>query len=284
MKNEINTLKAEAAGNSASQNHPSVSLHKLSFSTTSIHACITLCTPNAPENGNLALHVCKNQADVMQNRLALASETLSLDRWCLANQKHTGNVVRVTSADAKKGAYEPETAIGQTDGLYTTDPNLLIGVFTADCLGILFYDEKHPLVGAVHSGWKGTVQAIVANFLTALKQDGLLYPESLHVVFSPSLMPCSLEVGPEVVAMMEEMARKQNIPLDGCILTGQGDRSFLDHQKINCRLMEKFQIPKENIQLSVLDTKTNLNCFSYRRDGKDCGEHFSCIWIDAPKK
>lgn len=265
-------------------NMNSISLNKITFNANHIHGCITLRTLDAPEYGNIALHVCQNPEDVMKNRYALEKETLPLDCWCLAHQRHTGNVVRVFKHDAKKGAYKSESAIDQTDGLYTTDPNVLIGVFTADCLGILFYDEKHSVIGAVHSGWKGTVQAIVANFLRALQQDGLLHPESLHVHFSPSLMPSSLEVGPEVVSQMEDMAKREGISLEGCILPGQGDRSYLDHQKINAQFFKKFGIPKENIEFSSLDTKTNPQCYSYRRDGKDCGEHFSCIWMDEKTK
>ena len=267
----------------SNQNMNPHSLNKITFNDHHIHGCITLRTLDAPEQGNLALHVCQNPEDVMQNRYALEKETLPLDRWCLAHQRHTGHVVRVSSFDVKKGAYCAATAIDQTDGLYTTDSNVLIGVFTADCLGILFYDEQHSVIGAVHSGWKGTVQAIVANFLRALQQDGLLYPEDLHVYFSPSLMPDSLEVGPEVVSQMEDMAKKEGISLEGCILSGQGDRSYLDHQKINAQFFKKFGIPEENIQFSSLDTKTNPQCYSYRRDGKDCGEHFSCIWMDEKK-
>lgn len=262
------------------QNTNPIFLNTLSFSVENIHACISLKTPSAPEQGNLALHVCQNPEDVMKNRYALEKKALPLDHWCLAHQRHTGNVARVSLSDAKKGAYDANSAIDQTDGLYTTDPNLLIGVFTADCLGILFYDEKHSVICAVHSGWKGTVQAIVANFLRALERDGLLHPKSLHVYFSPSLMPCSLEVGPEVVMQMEEMAKREDISLEGCIIPGQGDRSFLDHQKINAQFFKKFGIPDQNIQFSSLDTKTNPQCYSYRRDGKDCGEHFSCIWMD----
>ncbi len=79
------------------------------------------------------------------------------------------------------------------------------------------------------------------------------------------------------------MYKKEGISLEGCITSGQGDRSYLDHQKINAQFFKKFGIPNDNIQFSSLDTKTNPQCYSYRRDGKDCGEHFSCIWMDEKK-
>lgn len=253
----------------------------LAFARKNVQARMTLQTHGAPEAGNTALHVCQNPKSVMENRLVLARQTLPLDHWVLPWQKHTANIARVHQSDWKKGAFEAESSIMETDGLYTTDPDTLIGVFTADCLGILFLDETLPLAGAVHSGWKGTVQAIVLRMIEALQQDGLFSAETLHVYFSPSLMPSSLEVGPEVVSQIEEMALREHLDLEGCITPGQGDRSYLDNQVINVRMLEACGIPSDHIHQSNLDTKTSPWCFSYRRDGKECGEHLSCVWIDG---
>lgn len=258
-------------------------LRQKSFSDEIIHCLTTLRTPNAPENGSLALHVCENPKDVLAARAMLEGDTLPLSQWVLAWQKHTNHVARVSAADWGKGAFESETSIMETDGLYTTEPNTLIGVFTADCQGILFYDKTVPVIAAVHSGWKGTVSTIVLSLINALKKDGLFHPETLKVRFSPSLMTDSFEVGPEVVEQFETMARQVGISLEGLIYKGKGDRSFIDHQQVNVRLLEKAGVPTENITISTCDTKTNLDCFSYRRDGRSCGEHFTCIWMDEKK-
>ncbi|MBF0579204.1 laccase domain-containing protein [Erysipelotrichaceae bacterium RD49] len=258
-------------------------LNRLVFSDQIIHGCFTLRTPGALESGNLALHVCLDPMDVMENRKLLQKDTLSLDVWCLPWQKHTNRVVRVSKKEAGRGAYEAESSILETDGLYTTDPGLLIGVFTADCLGILFSDPTIPLIGAVHSGWKGTAQAITLKLIEALKADGLYHPQTLKVYFSPSLMVHSLEVGPEVVDQVCQMADQNHLSLEGCILPGQGNRSYLDNQLVNVRMLESQGIRPENIHLSNLDTKTSPYGFSYRRDGSKTGEHFSCIWIEDQK-
>lgn len=54
------------------------------------------------------------------------------------------------------------------DAVYTTEPNILIGVFTADCLGILVVDETTPCICAIHSGWKGTTLEITKKCLSEL--------------------------------------------------------------------------------------------------------------------
>lgn len=256
-------------------------LFKLSSSPYQIRGAISLRTSQAPEQGNLALHVCQNPQDVLENRKIWQTQTLPLEQWVLPWQKHTANVKRIFSSDQGKGAYEATSSILQTDGLYTTDPNTLIGVFTADCLGILMADPTIPVIAAVHSGWKGTAQAITIQMFEALKEQNLFHPENLHLYFSPSLMASSLEVGPEVVDQIQEMAKKHDLDLRECILPGKADRSYLDNQRLNMRMALAYGIPIKNLHASNLDTKTNPYGFSYRRDGKKTGEHFSCIWIES---
>ena len=36
--------------------------------------------------------------------------------------------------------------------------NLSIGVLTADCVPILFYDPNKKIIGCAHSGWKGALK------------------------------------------------------------------------------------------------------------------------------
>lgn len=256
-------------------------LNSEAFSCSQIHGGYTLQTPEAPESGSLALHICTNPDDVLAARKLLEPDTLPLSRWCLAWQKHTGTVLRVNSSDCGRGAFAAETSIMDCDGLYTTDPDVLIGVFTADCIGMLVYDPSIPMAAAVHSGWKGTAQAILIHLLEALKKDGLLHPETLHVRFSPSLMTDSFEVGPDVVDAFESMAKTYGLDLSGMIKEGNGDRSYIDHQAVQVAMLDLYGVPHENIQLSSTDTKTTPECFSYRRDGRNCGEHFSWIYIDS---
>lgn len=255
-------------------------LNQQSFSIDSIHGGCTFKTPGAPAEGSLALHICQDPEAVKEARKWLANETLPLENWVLAWQKHTSRVVRVSKDDRGKGAFDAESSITETDGLYTTDPGVLIGVFTADCIGMLLCDPTVPVIGAVHSGWRGTASAILIRMLEALKKDGLLHPETLQVFFSPSLMKDSLEVGPEVVEAFKMMAADNDLDLEGTIFPGRGDRSYIDHQQVQIRMLEKYGVPRENIHISSIDTRTDERCFSYRREGRTCGEHFSWIWMD----
>jgi hypothetical protein len=243
--------------------------------------------PELPFDGNTAFQVAKtaqaNQA-VIENRTLLAKETLPLKRWALGRQTHSANVRRIYESDVSKGAFSLEDAFENTDALYTTQPGILIGVHTADCAGIFLCDPDIPLACTVHSGWKGTASAVLANTLRALQKDGLLFPKRLKVFFSPSLSYDSLEVGPEVAEAVLEMAQRENLDLSACIRKGKGDRFYIDNEGINICMLQKFGIPSENITRSNRDTLSDPACFSYRREKPLTGEHFTFGYINTEYK
>ena len=46
------------------------------------------------------------------------------------------------------------------DGLITNVTRLAIGILTADCAPILFFEPKKNIIGATHVGWKGAHKKI----------------------------------------------------------------------------------------------------------------------------
>ena len=41
--------------------------------------------------------------------------------------------------------------------------NVGIGILTADCAPILFYDPKKKIIGCAHAGWKGAFNGVIQN-------------------------------------------------------------------------------------------------------------------------
>ena len=58
------------------------------------------------------------------------------------------------------------------DGLITNTKQLAIGILTADCAPILFFDPKKNIIGAVHAGWKGAHKKIVKKMINCFKKKG----------------------------------------------------------------------------------------------------------------
>ncbi len=229
-----------------------------------------------PDQNNMALHVSNDPQGVLENRRQLEKETLPLDRWALAWQKHTDQFYHVTHKDIGKGAFDKHTSILNVDALYTTEPEILIGVFTADCLGILVYDPTTPCVCTIHSGWKGTVQKITDKTVSHLIQKQLLHPQTTQVYFGPSLQFDSLEIGQDVIEQI------QTIDMDTAPFLKQisDDKALFDNQGLNIQMLKDLKIPLENIHPSSYDTlKDTQDTFSYRMNNRlkefpKCGEHF----------
>jgi len=79
------------------------------------------------------------------------------------------------------------------DGLLTKNKNLAIGILTADCCPILFYDPKKNIIGAVHAGWKGAFKNIGSKMVSEFKKKGTKL-EDLYVAIGPTISQNSYEV------------------------------------------------------------------------------------------
>ena len=84
------------------------------------------------------------------------------------------------------------------DALITNERGLRIGVKTADCVPILLYDARQKAVAAVHSGWKGTVQNIIAATIQRMKEEFSTDPADIRAVIGPCIHVDAFEVGDEV--------------------------------------------------------------------------------------
>ncbi|HYA16912.1 MAG TPA: peptidoglycan editing factor PgeF [Bryobacteraceae bacterium] len=84
------------------------------------------------------------------------------------------------------------------DALTSREPGVLVGVRTADCVPILVADPVTRAVAAVHAGWRGTAENIVAAALGKLGERFGVRPENVIAAIGPSIGPCCYEVGPEV--------------------------------------------------------------------------------------
>lgn len=230
-------------------------------------AGITMKDETRPEANNMAVHKCLDAKAVITNRQHLAEQlNLPLDHWVLPDQKHTANWARVTQEDWGKGCLTNDDAIACVDALYTTEKNTLIGVFTADCLGMALVDEH--CVAVIHSGWKGTVQEIAKKLTTHLIEQQLIQPETTRIYFSPSLAYKSLELGWEVIEQLPKEARR--------FVLDNGHKAFFDNQGYHIQLFKELGI--SHLAPSTFDTKTDRGCFSYRKD-KQTGEHMTFAFL-----
>jgi copper oxidase (laccase) domain-containing protein len=80
------------------------------------------------------------------------------------------------------------------DALITADPSVCLGIYTADCCAVFLWDPEARAAGLVHSGAKGTVQAIVPRTILAMREAFACEPGRMIAVLSPCIRPPLYEV------------------------------------------------------------------------------------------
>ena len=198
---------------------------------------------------NCGLNTKDKKRNVLKNRvIALKKINLNKKKLIIPNQTHSNKIEIVNENSINKNI--------AADGLLTKSNKIVLGILTADCAPIFFFDCKKNIISAIHAGWKGAQNGIIQNTIKLMLECG----SKLDNIIS-----C---VGP-------------------CI----GKESY----KVNNDFFKKFIIEKiknfgvKKILFGPFDTfKDKKNFFSYRRSliskEKDYGRCLSVISINGIKK
>ncbi|MFJ7972935.1 peptidoglycan editing factor PgeF [Psychrobacillus sp. NPDC096389] len=225
------------------------------------------------ENNNMALHVCENPNDVLENRKILAASLhCDLKSFVCTNQTHSANFHRVTLDDKGRGADQIDTAIADTDALYTYESDLLLCSFTADCVPVIFYNEKTGLIGVIHSGWQGTVKEITLKLFQHLTQIEQCNPNDLHVQLGAALSQEKFEVDEDVYIKFKNLGYAD----DFIYYKKETNKYHIDNQLTVKKQCELVGIPSDQIKIDTTCTFLSSDGFSYRQD-RQSGRHMSFI-------
>ena len=84
------------------------------------------------------------------------------------------------------------------DGIITNEKSVIVGAFTADCVPVLLVDEVKCVVGAVHSGWKGTFNDISKKAVEKMIKEYGSHVEDIRAYIGPHIRQCCYEVSEEL--------------------------------------------------------------------------------------
>jgi len=100
---------------------------------------------------------------------------------------------------------------GQVDALITNQRNLFLSVRVADCAPVLLYEPEKHVVAAVHAGWRGTANAIIASTVKAMVDRFDVNPEQIVASIGPVLSQCCYEIQNDVARHFsaEEVVRRK---------------------------------------------------------------------------
>jgi len=150
---------------------------------------------------------------------------------------------------------------GTGDALFTDRSDLALAVGTADCLGVVLWDEERRALAAAHAGWRGIVGGVLEVAATRVK---LASPAPLWAAIGPGIRACCFEVGPEVAA---------RFPAD-CVI--QGPTLHVDLARAATqRLLAIGVAPDRLLDLGECTSCEEATYFSHRRDRGTTGRHWT---------
>ena len=153
-----------------------------------------------------SLNLGENRGDdpdcVRENyrRLGIATG-IDTSRMVFSRQVHEHTVRVATEAD-RRTLYTPMDYTA--DGLVTNLRGLPLIIFTADCVPVLLCDPEAGVIGAVHCGWRSTVQDILGEAVGKMRGLGAR-PARIRAAIGPAIGACCFETGPEVPAAVAEL-------------------------------------------------------------------------------
>ncbi len=195
----------------------------------------------------------------------IVKKAMGFDKIVFTKQLHTDvvEVVDETNAADCKNSFDYGV-----DGVVTNRKNLALCAFTADCVPVLLYDPTLEVIGAVHSGWRGTVKKISVNAVRLMEERFGCKPENIIAAIGPSIGKCCFEIGADAAVMFEDSHPKAY----GDLVKPCGDKffadvaGFIENDLKDCGL--------EKIDRSTVCTKCrNDLLFSHRcgDGGRQCG-------------
>ena len=186
------------------------------------------------------------------------------------NQIHSDRVHVVT------GHSDPLTAI-EGDALITKEKNVAIAIKTADCFPLLIADPIHKAVGAVHSGWRGTLSNIVACTIEEMSQHFSSDPAELMIALGPGIRDCCFEVGTEVADLFAEACPEIAPALP---ISDRPGKFLVDLVKVLHVQLTRSGVPTKNrYDMGICTCCNTQEFFSYRAEGASAGRMMSIISI-----
>ena len=146
------------------------------------------------------------------------------------------------------------------DYLITNQAAVGLGVVTADCLPIVFYDQIKNVIAVAHAGWRGSVGGIAAQVVFDLQQHFSSNKKDIKIFFGPTAKGCCYEVDDPFV---------EKIGLGNSVkkaLSKKNNRYYFDSTLYNTAELISIGFSYQQIVFDyAVCTICNNNFCSYRR-------------------
>ena len=210
------------------------------------------------ESLNLAEHVGDDLQSVQKNRGRLR-EALQLPQepgWL--QQVHGTRTVQL-----------PLRAVPEADASVSRISGLACAILTADCLPVLFCDAAGTVVAAAHAGWRGLLNGVLENTITAMACPS----GQILAWLGPAIGPDAFEVGSEV---RDAFVRK-NASADAAFRAAAPGKYMADLYALARQRLKAAGVHRiyGGGECTYHDTQ---RFYSFRREAR-CGRMASLIWM-----
>lgn len=229
------------------------------FVTTRVSPDPAITSAQPYDAFNLAMHVGDDPARVQRNRMLLKQVLQLPSEPVWLRQIHSSRGIEFEAADNNTEA----------DAIIARKPGEICLVQTADCLPVLICDRQGGCVAAVHGGWRGLQQNIIAKTIEALNVP----PENLLVWLGPAISMEAYEVDETVYRHFVDedpaYSRAFNVTRPG-------------HWQLDLYEIARLQLQALGIMAifggEFCTCRQPETFYSYRRDGQT-GRMASLIWL-----
>lgn len=135
---------------------------------------------------NVGTGSADDRESIAENRRRAVEAVLPGARLATVHQVHSADAVYVAEPWA-------QDARPRADAMVTDQPDLLLGVLTADCAPVLLADPGAGVVGAAHAGWRGAVAGVTDAAIALMESIGASR-ERIAAAIGPCIAMPSYEV------------------------------------------------------------------------------------------
>ena len=212
-------------------------------------------------SGDKKEYVSKN-LELVAKKITCSKESL-----ITLNQQHTNQVIHF---DSNKSVKNKLTA----DAIVSEVKNIGIGILTADCAPIFFYDHKKKIIGCAHAGWKGVLNGVIRNTVKKFNELNSNNNDLIAVVG-----PCINKKNYEVKADFFEKFISQDKNNESFFNKTSGEKYVFDLRGFINKEISNLNI--KNVENIEMDTFSQHEFFySYRRSRINREEDYGrCISV-----
>ena len=212
---------------------------------------------------NLGGHVQDEPDTVTANRAIFQTQLVGAKPIFLT-QVHGTRVATLDAASAD--GIEADACITRTSLLACT-------IMVADCLPLLFTDDRGQVVAAAHAGWRGLAQGVIEETVHSVCAAAQAKPSQVLAWLGPCIGPEAFEVGQDVKEALKAPDYFQPHPVHA----NKWLADLAGMARARLCAMGVRSITGNDSTMAWCTVSQPLMLFSYRRDGRT-GRFAASIW------